>query len=329
MNYKSVNWGMIGVGDVTRKKSAPSFNKIDHSALVAVGNRSPEKAKKFAEEHGILKVYDDPAKVIGDPDVDAVYIATPPDVHPEYALKVIEAGKPVYIEKPMARTYKECLQINEAADRNNVPVFVAYYRRSLEYFQKVKETLDAGKLGRIYTLHIEQHFAARKEDFGRESPPWRIVPEISGGGYFHDVGCHALDIIFFLFGDPLSATGRAANLAGIYEPEDTVSAVVHLPGELLLTGNWSFVVPEAHQSDRVRITGEHGTLSFSIFSFEPIHLEIRGKSGTISAATPEHIQMPFIQSIVDQLTGTGTCPSTGKTAALTSRVMEEILIKVP
>lgn len=329
MKYKSVNWGMIGVGDVTRKKSAPSFNKIDQSALVAIGSRTPGKARKFADEHSIMKVYDDPTGVISDPDVDAVYIATPPDVHTEYALKVIEAGKPVYIEKPMARTHRECQLINEAADRNKVPVFVAYYRRSLEYFQKVKEVLDSGKLGRILALHIEQHFAARQEDFNRESPPWRVVPDISGGGYFHDMGCHALDILFYLFGDPVSATGRATNLAGIYAPEDTITALVHLPGGLLLTGNWSFVVPEAYQRDRVYITGKHGELSFSIFSFEPIQMEIRGKTGTISAAQPEHIQMPFIQSIVDQLTGTGTCHSTGKTAAVTSRVMEEILQTVP
>lgn len=325
MIYKTVKWGMIGAGDVTQKKSAPSFNKIARSELVAVGSRTPENARRFAVENKIRKSYGDPMQVITDPEVDAVYIATPPGSHAEYALKAIEAGKPVYIEKPMARTYRECLQINEAAARNNVPVFVAYYRRSLEYFQRVKEILVRGELGKILTLHIDQHFKARPEDFNRELPPWRIVPEISGGGYFHDMGCHALDILFYLFGDPVAVTGNASNLAGIYEPEDTVTALIQLPYDLLLSGNWSFVVPEAYQRDRVCVTGENGTLFFSVFSFEPIRLNIHGDVSMISVEQPEHIQMPFIQTIVDELTGKGVCPSTGITAAVTSRAMDEIL----
>jgi predicted dehydrogenase len=323
--YETIHWGMIGVGDVTRKKSAPSFNKIAHSELVAVGSRTPANARRFASENGIGKCYDDPLQVISDPDVDAVYIATPPGSHTEYALRTIEAGKPVYIEKPMARTYQECMAINEAAARKNVPVYVAYYRRSLAYFLKVKEILAQGKMGRILALHTDQHFMARPEDFNRASPPWRVVPEISGGGYFHDMGCHALDILFFLFGDPVSVTGSTANLSGIYTPEDTVTALVRFPGDLLLTGNWSFVIPETQQRDRVYVTGDSGTLSFSIFSFEPIRLEISGEASTVSMETPEHIQMPFIQTIVDELTGKDTCPSTGITAAVTSRAMDEIL----
>jgi predicted dehydrogenase len=329
MKYETIRWGMIGVGDVTRKKSAPSFNKIDHSELVAVGSRTPENARKFAAENSIRKCYDNPLQVIFDPEVDAVYIATPPGSHMEYALEVIRAGKPVYIEKPMARTYQECLVINEAAAQNKVPVYVAYYRRSLAYFERVKEILDAGKLGPILAVHANQHFMARPVDFNRDAPPWRVVPEISGGGYFHDMGCHALDILFYLFGDPLSVTGSAANLAGIYAPEDTVTAIIRFPGDLLLTGNWSFVVPEAHQRDRVYVTGEYGTLSFSIFSFEPITLTLGGETANISVEPPEHIQMPFIQTIVDELTGKGTCPSTGITAAVTSRAMEEILMQHP
>jgi 1,5-anhydro-D-fructose reductase (1,5-anhydro-D-mannitol-forming) len=325
MIYKSIKWGMIGVGDVTQRKSAPSFNKITQSSLVAVGSRTPENARRYAVENGIRKCYDDPLQVIDDPEVDAVYVATPPDSHTEYALKVIEAGKPVYIEKPMARTYQECRQINEAAALSNVPVFVAYYRRSLEYFQRVKEILARKALGKVLALHIDQHFKARPEDFNRESPPWRVVPKISGGGYFHDVGCHALDILFYLFGDPLSVTGNASNLSGIYEPEDTVTALIQLPGDLLFSGNWSFVVPEVYQRDRVCVTGENGTLSFSIFSFEPIRLDIQGDVSTISVEQQEHIQMPFIQTIVNELTGKGVCPSTGITAAVTSRAMDEIL----
>ena len=333
MNYETINWGMIGVGDVTRRKSAPSFNKIENSRLVAVGSRTTETAMEYAEQNGIDRFYDDPFDVISDPEVNAVYIATPPGSHLDYAMNVIEAGKPVYIEKPMARTYEECMIINEAAAAKGVPVFVAYYRRSLEYFARVREIIDSGRLGRILTLHIDQHFPARADDFNKDALPWRVLPHISWGGYFHDMGCHALDIIFYMLGDPLKVKGSIANLGGLYQPGDTITAELtlpgpqHSPGMILMTGNWSFIVPEAYEKDRVHIIGEKGQISFSIFSFDPILLESGSSPGTETIATqqPEHIQMPFIKTIVAELTGTGSCPSTGITAAVTSRVMDEII----
>ena len=344
---------MIGVGDVTQKKSAPSFNKIENSRLVAVGSRTPETARKYAEQNGIDRCYDKPEDVISDPEVNAVYIATPPGSHLDYAMDVIEAGKPVYIEKPMARTYEECMIINDAAASRGVPVYVAYYRRSLDYFAKVREILDSGSMGRILTLHIDQHFPARPDDYNKKALPWRVKPNLSGGGYFHDMGCHALDIIFYMLGDPLLVKGSKTNLGGLYMPEDTITAELTLPGrqensgQILMTGNWSFIVPKAFEKDRVYINCEKGRLSFSIFSFEPIIIETdpsdppfgsdqgarlpggaeaRGlHRETITTIQPEHIQMPFIKTIVAELTGQGHCPSTGTTAAVTSRVMDEII----
>ncbi len=327
MRYTHIRWGMIGVGDVTQRKSAPSFNKIENSSLVAVGSRTAGKAERYAAENGVARFHADPYKVITDPEVDAVYIATPPGSHLEYALSTIAAGKPVYIEKPMALNYDECVRINEAAAAKKLRVYVAYYRRSLEYFKLVKKLLDEGKAGRILSLHIDQHFTARAEDHDRQALPWRVRPEISGGGYFHDVGCHALDIIFFLLGDPVKVHGSAANLAGLYEPEDSVTALLQLQGNILMSGNWSFIVPAGFARDRVMIIGDKGRLSFSIFSFEPILLETADGSQSFTAIQPEHIQMPFIQTIVEELTGKGTCPSTGVTAAVTSKAMDEILGK--
>lgn len=320
-----IKWGMIGCGDVTEKKSAPSFNKIPGSQLVAVGSRTPDKTKDYATRHGIPAWHRDPFEVIRDPGVDIVYIATPPGSHMEYALETIEAGKAVYIEKPMARTWEECRIINEAAGKKGIPVFVAYYRRSLEYFLQVKQIIDAGTLGQILNIHMQQYFPARPEDSNPLRRPWRIIPEISGGGYFHDVGCHALDILFYLFGDPVTVTGIKLNNGGLYEPEDTVGASLVLPGDLLVTANWSFITPDAFRKDLVEVTGEKGKMKFSIFSFKPITLIQNGREETISIEQPEHIQMPFIRSIISEMNGQGNAPSTGKTAAITSKVMDEIL----
>ena len=205
---------MIGTGNVTEKKSAPSFNKIEHSRLVAVANRNPQKAEDYAQRHGIDTWHKDPYEVIRNPEVDIVYIATPPGSHMDYALETFKAGKPVYIEKPMARTGEECRIINEAAEKAGLPVFVAYYRRGLEYFKKVKSIIDSGSLGKILHINMQQYYQARTEDYDRDNLPWRVIPEDAGGGYFHDLGCHALDILFHIFGNPLEVSGKIANVAG-------------------------------------------------------------------------------------------------------------------
>lgn len=315
---------MIGTGNVTEKKSAPSFNKIEHSRLVAVANRNPQKAEDYAQRHGIDTWHKDPYEVIRNPEVDIVYIATPPGSHMDYALETFKAGKPVYIEKPMARTGEECRIINEAAEKAGLPVFVAYYRRGLEYFKKVKSIIDSGSLGKILHINMQQYYQARTEDYDRDNLPWRVIPEDAGGGYFHDLGCHALDILFHIFGNPLEVSGKIANVAGMYEPEDSLSASLVLPGNLLVTGSWNFVSPQAFQKDLVEVTGEKGKLSFGIFSFKPIVLDTGDHKETIATIQPEHIQMPLITSIVSELNGQGRCPSNGRSAQITSEVMDII-----
>ena len=324
MEKKILRWGVIGTGDVTERKSAPSFNKIRGSQLLAVGNRNPEKAEDYALRHGIPTWHRDPFDVIHNPQVDVVYVATPPGSHMEYALECIQAGKPVYLEKPMARNWDECELINEAAQKRGVAVYVAYYRRSLEYFLKIKEIIDGGSLGKILSVNLQQFFPARREDYQAENLPWRVIPKESGGGYFHDMGCHALDILFFIFGDPLEVAGKTSNRGGLYDPADTLSASLLLPDNLLVNGSWSFVTPEPFQKDLVEIIGEKGKLEFSVFEFNPIIHTIGTQSESHSIAPPENIQMPFIQSIVSEMMGKGKCPSTGKSAAVTSKVMDII-----
>jgi 1,5-anhydro-D-fructose reductase (1,5-anhydro-D-mannitol-forming) len=319
-----IRWGMIGTGDVTERKSAPSFNKIENSRLVAVANRTFEKAEDYAARHNVPTVHRNPHDVIRNPEVDIVYIATPPGSHMDYALETIEEGKPLYIEKPMARTWEECNIINEAAEKKGLPVYVAYYRRSLDYFKKVRSIIQEGDLGKILHINLQQYFAARHEDYESQNLPWRVIPEDAGGGYFHDMGCHALDILFYIFGDPMEVTGMVSNMGGLYEPEDTLSANLILPGRLLVSASWSFVTPEPFQKDLVEVVAEKGKLKFSIFSFKPITLFTGDHKETMAIIQPEHIQLPHIRSIVAELNGNGKCPATGKTSAVTSRVMDII-----
>lgn len=152
MSERIIKWGFIGCGEVTKYKSGPAFQKIENSEVVAVMSRNGDKAKTYAKERGIPKWYDDAQELIDDEEVNAVYIATPPSSHATYAIMSMKAGKPVYIEKPMAVTYEECCRINRISKETGVPCFVAYYRRYLPYFLKVKSLVEEGHIGNVINI---------------------------------------------------------------------------------------------------------------------------------------------------------------------------------
>ena len=138
---ENISWGFIGCGEVTEKKSGPAFSLVENSKVVAVMRRNKDKARDYALRHGIPKWYDDPMSLIHDPDVNAVYIATPPSTHATYAIMAMKAGKPCYVEKPLASNYEDCCRVNMISEKTGVPCFVAYYLRYLPYFQKVRELI--------------------------------------------------------------------------------------------------------------------------------------------------------------------------------------------
>ena len=319
-----VRWGIIGCGNVTEKKSGPAFYKADGSELVAVMRRDGEKAKDYAERHNVAKWYDEADKLINDPDVNAVYVATPPSTHAEYTIKAAQAGKPVYVEKPMALNYDQCQEMIKACDKANVPLYVAYYRRRLPDFVKVKELVDSGVIGDVRLVTIELINVPRPE---LELPelPWRVKPEIAGGGYFLDLASHQLDYLDYVFGPIAEAQGQFGNQAALYSTEDIVCGDFVFESGVMGTGMWCFTVSKEGHTDRMQIIGSKGKITFSSFDVVPIVLETAQGKEEITIPRPEHVQQPLVQTVVDELLGRGTCPSTGDTGARTSRVMDAIL----
>lgn len=322
---ENIKWGMIGTGDVTMKKSAPSFNKIDNSSLVGVMNRNMEKAITYAKQHGVPKVFETAEELINDPDINAIYIATPPSSHAEYAIKAMNAGKPVYVEKPMAATYSDCLNMNEVSNRTGVPLFVAYYRRSMDYFLKVRELLSENAIGKPVVCNSRFYRPPGPEDYEKENLPWRVVPEISGGGYFHDMGCHELDIMLYLFGDVKNIDGFGRNVGGLYTPEDTIVYSIEFENGLLYSGAWCFYCDEGAAIDTIEIVGESGSIEFSCFGFTPIVLRNGEGEQEFPIAPPENVQFPMISAVVEELMGKGSSPSKGESAAKINWMIEEIL----
>ena len=325
---KEIKWGFIGCGEVTEKKSGPAFNEVPGSQVVAVMSRSEKKARSYAERHHIRKWYTDAQELIDDPDVNAVYIATPPSSHATFAIMAMKAGKPVYVEKPLAASYNDCIRINRISEQTGVPWFVAYYRRYLPYFQKVKEIIQSGGIGDVINVQVRFSVPPRDLDYhsGKEMP-WRLQPDISGGGYFYDLAPHQIDILQDLFGVITRAHGYPANRAHLYEAEDTISACFFFESGIPGSGSWCFVGHESAKEDCIEIIGDKGSLSFSVFNYEPIRLINSEGKKDIVVPNPPYVQLPIIQKVIEDLQGIGICECTAISATPTNWVLDRILWK--
>ncbi len=320
-----IHWGIIGVGDVTEVKSGPAFYKSNHSKLVAVMRRNAEKAADYAQRHNVPKWYSDASKLINDPEVNAIYIATPPDSHASYAIQAMKAGKPVYVEKPMARNYAECLEMLKVSEKTGMPLFVAYYRRTLPAFLKVKELIDDGIIGKPLMVNIKLFKAANEKNQSQEEMHWHVFPEIGGAGYFFDLASHQFDFLDFMLGPIKEANGFATNRAGLYPAEDTVSGSWLHESGVVGTGSWCFITDESNEVDSIKIVGEKGQINLPCFIHGDVKLTTNKGKISYSFNNPEHISQNLVQQVVDDLRGNEKCISTGKSAARTNWVLDQMV----
>lgn len=319
----TINWGIIGVGDVCEVKSAPAMNIITNSRIEAVMRRDAVKAADYADRHNIDKWYDDADKLINDSNVNAIYIATPPSHHLKYTLKAAQAGKPVYVEKPMARTTAECQEMVDACKQTNVPLFVAYYRRALPNFLKVKELIEDGTIGDVRYVEIRMAKPLQPDIITHQENHWRVDPKISGGGYFYDLASHQLDFLDYALGPIKHACGTSTNQGGLYAAEDIVVSSFEFESGVLGTGSWCFSTGKTSDKDVTTIVGSRGEISYASFGSNELTVctDSKGKK-TFSFEVPKHIQQPLIQQVVDDLLGQGTCVSTGNSGLRTNQVLE-------
>ena len=322
-----VRWGFIGCGEATEKKSGPAFNLVEGSRVVAVMSRNAERAQSYAERHHIPKWYTDAWNLIQDPEVNAIYIATPPSSHATYAIMAMKSGKAVYVEKPMASNYEDCCRINRIAELTGVPCFVAYYRRLLPYFLKVKELVAQGAVGHVVNVQIRFAVPPRDLDYNRDNLPWRVQPDIAGGGYFYDLAPHQIDLLQEMFGPILEAEGMFDNRGGLYPTEDTVSACFKFEGGLPASGSWCFVAHESAKEDRIHIVGNKGTLSFSVFTYNPIVLQNEAGRQEFVVENPRYVQLPLIRQVVQHLQNKAICTCDCVSATSVNWVVDRILKK--
>ncbi|MCQ2257186.1 MAG: Gfo/Idh/MocA family oxidoreductase [Bacteroidaceae bacterium] len=327
---ETVRWGFIGCGEVTEKKSGPAFGLISGSEVVAVMSRDIRKAESYAKRNNIKKYYSDAQLLVDDPDVNAIYIATPPSSHATFAIMAMKAGKPAYIEKPLAASYADCLRVNRISELTGVPCFVAFYRRYLPYFDKVRNIVFSGQIGKVLTVQIRFAVPPRELDYNaNKEMPWRLQPEVAGGGgYFYDLASHQLDFLQYMFGPIIQAEGFGNNMAGLYKVEDTINACFRFANELTGSASWCFVAHESARRDRISIVGDKGKLVFSVYNYEPIVLDTELGKEYIEVPNPKHVQTGLIEKVVQHLKGTYVCDCDSRSATATNWVMDRILGKI-
>jgi predicted dehydrogenase len=323
MMLKEVCWGMIGCGNVTEKKSGPPLYKTNHSRVKGGYARRPAPAVDYARRHNIPEVFPTPEALFADGEINAVYISTPPDKHKDYALAALNAGKIPYIEKPMAMNYAECEEILRAGEAAKLPVYVAYYRRGLPKYLKIKEIIDSGELGAIRFVRLHQFMKPETGDLDRTHLPWRVIPTISSGGKFVDMAVHVIDMVQFLFGDIGAVQGFADNLGGFYDAEDTVGALLQCKSGVRVSGLWCYAAD--YDDEEMLIAGDKGHIHTGGLSLGSVHVSIGGKENTLEFPEPEHVAGPFIQSLVEEMTGGKKSNADAKSAANNVRVVDTIL----
>lgn len=320
---EQIKWGLIGCGKVVENKSGPAFNTANNSLIYAVMRRKLTKAKESAEKLGAEKYYDNIDDLLADDEINAVYIATPPGLHLEQAIKCCKAKKPTYIEKPFARNYKEALQITKMFEDAGVPLYVAHYRRALPKFIKIKEILQSGKIGTLCEADFRLN---RKYNYEEIHNTWLYNTELSGGGKFYDIAPHSIDIMVYLLGKFTQINGIATNNNKEYSVEDMV--VMSFKTDRGIVGTANFNSLALDKKDHMIIYGTKGKIEFSMHGNDSIIITTDSGEEKIELNNPKIIQENMVENVVNSLlTGEHLNICLAKEALETYRIMDIVLEK--
>lgn len=320
-----IRWGIIGAGNVAEVKSGPGFYKAPNSQLLAVMRRDAEKAMDFAQRHNVPLWYTDANALLANPDIDAVYIATPPAQHKTYALAALAAGKHVYIEKPVTLNTAECDELIAAEQQSTKKMCVAHYRRFLPCFVRFHQLIQENAIGQPLLARIDLlRYTNDKPD---PKNVWRIDPAQSGGGIFHDLAPHQLDLLMHWFGPAHLAQGMSTNQAGLYEADDCVTGWAHFESNVILQGRWHFAVAKNAYRDAFEIVGTEGSLAIDFFGEPVITLKNRHGEQQFSVPHPPHFQQPLIEQVNAYFRGARSNPNSLSEARRVMALMDRFTQK--
>jgi len=291
----ALKWGLIGAGDIVRKRIAPALNELADCELVAISRSRAELAEEFAREFGVDRPYADWREMIADKDVDAIYVATPVYLHVDQTIAAAEAGKHVLCEKPMALNAEECDRMIAACAANDVRLGVAYYRRFYAGLARVRELLRSGSIGQpvVAQMNAFEYVPLRKE----EDRGWFVDPAKSGGGPMMDFGCHRIEVLLDLFGDAITQRSMTTRKVFDRDVEDTAAVMLEFEAGPLATVTVTHAA--AQPQDTLAIFGTKGSIHIPVLNSGDIIIQNSDGEHTESHPSHSNIHLPLIAEFCD------------------------------
>jgi predicted dehydrogenase len=317
---ETIRWGLIGCGDIAAKRVAPALTAVTNSSLDSVARAHGELAAAFANQFGAKKWYAHWTDLVLDPEIDAVYIATPVAFHAPQTIAAARAGKHVLCEKPMALTVRECEKMIRACRQNGVELGIAYYRHYYPVIDRIAEILAAGVMGApvLVQMNAFSHFDPAPDHPRR----WIIEKKLSGGGPLKDFGCHRIEVLTRLFGPVRRVTGQTANLRFRRDVEDTALAAIHFVSGVLAQLTVTHAVGEP--ADTLDIYCANGSLH--VPSLNKGHLAIideRGKTDE-EHAPDANLHFPLVAAFVNSLIERTPFAVNGEAGLAVERIIAQV-----
>jgi predicted dehydrogenase len=318
-----VTWGIIGCGEVTEQKSGPAFNKIANSRLVGVMRRNENALRDYVSRHQVSFYTTHAAELIHHPEINALYIATPPGSHLYYIKEIASAGKNIYVEKPLCISVNEAKEIENLLCETGVKLSVAHYRREQLFFKTIKSIIQDGRIGKPLWATLKYYrrpFTATELNIPRNA--WRVNPSVSGGGLFFDLAPHQIDLMLFLFGDPERYYGKSFISQEIYPAADITTGCIKFKSGVIFQGNWNFNLQTGDHTDLVEIYGTEGMIKFPVFGKQKLELTVGKEQEIFQFDAPDHVQQPLIEQVVGYFLNENDNPSDIVNALKVTEIME-------
>ncbi len=310
-----LNWLVIGIGDITRRRVIPAIEKDSRSALRGLVTRDASKAEAYG---GVAAWATLDAALANDEGIDAVYVASPVAFHAEQTITALKAGKHVLCEKPMAMNYAQAEAMVDAAKSSGKVFGVAYYRRLYPKLMRAKELIASGAIGKPVFVEGIYHGWLESEERG-----WLRDPAMAGGGPLYDVASHRIDACNFLFGEPKRAVGLRSNALHELKVEDSATVLIGYAGGVhgVVDARWNSRVSR----DEFRVVGTEGALELTPLNGP----EIRWPGGSESLPLPENTHRPLIENFVAAVLDGALLACPGSEAMGTDWVTEQVMRRSP
>ncbi len=325
---KYIKWGIICHEETSEVEKVRTFGEIEGSSIVAIMSNQEKHAEDMASRLNAGKWYSDAQELIEDEEVNAIYIASSPSTHATYSIMSMKAGKPVFVNSPLAADYDDCIRINRISTETGIPCYVAYYHRNLPCVQKVREIIAKGLIGDV--VNVRLIYSCQQQNLPQTHGNSFLLSAPHAAGhydYFYKLASHQLDLLQHVFGIIIEANGIISDNIALTEQNMSVNACYKFENGLTGNASWCLSGHSLTPEDEIMVIGNKGQLTFPVFRNVPI--ELVTSEGTVSFPTdnPSDMRLPLIKNVIEDLQGFNVCLSTSVSATPVNWVLDRILAK--